>query len=332
MLPSLSFIASRLRLKHIRLLVAIDDEGSILRAAKQVALSQPGATKALQEIEEALGETLFVRTNRGLNPNELGDCVIRYARLIYTDLAHLREEMAGIMEGYGGRVSIGMIMGAVPAASEMITKLMAKQPALSVQIVEDTSARLLQLLDDGRLDLAVCRPGISHHREAYESIKVREEQLAVVANIANPLATMNGLGLTELAHCPWIVYSANMPMRRYLEREFHELGLEFPTGLVETTSAFATLSLIHRNPAMVALMASDVAAFFQRFQMVSVLPLHLRSRSDPYHLVMRRDRTLSPAAQMLAEAFIRDPGAGETPGDQPGPAPFLGAGVAAFPA
>ena len=51
MLPSLESMTSRLRLRHFRLLMAIADHGSILKAAEAVALTQPGATKALQEIE-----------------------------------------------------------------------------------------------------------------------------------------------------------------------------------------------------------------------------------------------------------------------------------------
>lgn len=303
MLPSLSSIASRLRLKHIRLLVAIDDEGSILRAAKQVALSQPGATKALQEIEEALGAQLFARTNRGLEPNELGHCVIRYARLIYSDLGHLREDMAGILQGYGGRVAIGMIMGAVPSTTQVIARLQAKQPNLSVKIVEDTSERLLQLLDDGRLDLAICRTSISHRLDAYDAVMVREEELAVVGHPDNPFLRARDLSLEELASSPWVACSANMPMRRYLEREFHDHGLPFPSGVVETTSAFVTLSLIHRNTRILALMATDVAEFFKKSGTLGILPLAFATRSDPYFLVTRRDRTLSPAAQMLVEEF-----------------------------
>ena len=101
MLPSLGSIASRLRLRQLRLLIALDEEGSLHKAAERIAISQPGATKALHEIESTLGATLFLRTHQGLQPNDLGRCVIRYARLIESDLAHLREEMLGILQGEG---------------------------------------------------------------------------------------------------------------------------------------------------------------------------------------------------------------------------------------
>lgn len=57
---------------------------------------------------------------------------------------------------------------------------------------------------------------------------------------------------------------ANMPMRRYLEQEFQTHRLRFPTELVETTSAFATLSPLQRNPAFVALLSTEVAQVFSR--------------------------------------------------------------------
>lgn len=306
MLPSLNSIISRLRLKHLRLLVALDDHGSLLKAAEQVALSQPGATKALQEIELALGAPLFARTNRGLEPNDLGHCVIRYARLINTDLAHLREEMVGILHGHGGRLSIGVIMGAVPFMTEALTGLLERQPTLSVEIVEDTSARILHLLDEGRIDLAICRTSISERPELYDSVNVRNEELAVVANAAHPLATARRLDLSDLANFRWIVYSASMPMRLLLEREFHEAGLRFPLNLLETTSAFTTLSLLQRNPSMVALLSIDVAQFCTRFGMTRILPLSLRSRSEPYYLVTRRDRALSSVGKLFVQEITND--------------------------
>jgi DNA-binding transcriptional LysR family regulator len=306
MLPSLTSIVSRLHLKQLRLLVALDDHGSLLKAAEQVALTQPGASKALHEIESTLGATLFVRTNRGLEPNEVGHCVIRYARLIQTDLAHLREEMIGILQGHGGRLAVGVIMGAVPLMTEALSRLLEKRPALSVEIVEDTSARLLHLLDQGRLDLAICRTSISQRPSLYDSIDIHDEKLAVVANIHHPLAREKQLQLSDLANFRWVVYSANMPMRLLLEREFHEAGLRFPLYLLETTSAFTTLSLLQKNPTLVALLSVDVAQFCARFGMTCILPLQLRSRSEPYQLVTRHGGTLSPVARLFIDEFTRE--------------------------
>lgn len=306
MLPSLNTIFSRLRLKQLRLLIALGEHGSLARAAEQVAISQPGATKALQEIEASMGAILFVRTNRGLEPNDLGHCAIRYARLIQTNLTHLREEMIGILQGHGGRLTVGAIMGAVPFMTEALSRLLTKRPAVSVEIIEDTSARLLTLLDEGRLDLAICRTSISRQPELYESLNVHDENLAVVASVEHPLTRQNSLRLSDLADCRWVVYSANMPMRRLLEREFHEAGLQFPLYLLETTSALTTLLLLQQNPTSVALLPTDVACCFTESGMVTTLPLRLHSYSEPYQLVTRRGVAPSPIAQLFIAEL--DPG------------------------
>ena len=64
MTPPLSSIVSRLHLKQLRLLVALGEHGSLLKASRQVALTQPGASKALQETETPFGTPRFARHNR----------------------------------------------------------------------------------------------------------------------------------------------------------------------------------------------------------------------------------------------------------------------------
>ena len=304
MIPPLPSIISRLHLKQLRLLVALSEHGSLLKASQRVASTQPGASKALQEIETTFGTPLFVRTNRGLEPNAVGHCVIRYAHLIQTDLAHLREEIVGILRGQGGRVAAGVIMGAVPLLTDAISALVARQADLSVEIVEDTSAALLAQLDAGRLDMAICRTTISQAPQLYDSVKLQDETLAVIANVGHPLRQAKKLTLQELAPYRWVVYRANMPMRLLLEGEFRDWGIRFPQHLLETTSAFATLALLQANPSFVALVSIEVAQFFAHQQMSCILPLVLASRSEPYELVTRKGAPVQPVAKLLIDELV----------------------------
>jgi DNA-binding transcriptional LysR family regulator len=115
-LPSVGSIVSRLRFRRVALLTALDEQGSLHKAAEVMHMTQPAATKALHEMEDALGVTLFDRSPRGIEATELGRCVIRYARLIQSDVANLREELQNMISGRGGRLSIGTIMGAHPSS------------------------------------------------------------------------------------------------------------------------------------------------------------------------------------------------------------------------
>lgn len=294
-MSSLTLLVSRLRMRHLRLLIALHEHGTVQKAAEAVALTQPGATKALNEIEALLGVQLFQRTYKGLEITDMGLCAVRYARLIYSDLAHFHEELESMQQGKGGRLSVGLIMGAVPLISTALSRVRSQQPAISIEIVEDTSARLLSLLDRGRLDAAICRSRVNQRPYLYDSLNIHEEQLAVICHPGNPLVQREQVTLADLADISWIVYPANMPMRLLLEREFHEANLQFPLYPIETASAFTSISMLRHDCRSVALMSVDAAQPFCDSGMVSMLPIHLYSRSEPYELVTRKGTTLSPA-------------------------------------
>lgn len=296
-------MASRLRMRQLRLLISLDELGSIHKAAQALSITQPGATKALNEIESTLGAVLFERTSKGLEANDLGRCVVRYARLINTDLAHLREEMIGILQGHGGRLSVGSIMGAVPMLVEGLARLRESQPDLSVSIVEDTSDRLLSLLDQGRLDVVICRTSVSPRPGAYVSRARHQEQLVVVANLQHPLVGHAELRLEALADSRWVVFPVNMPMRLTLEREFREAGLSFPLYPIETSSTFTTITLLLQDRGLVAVMPWDSARIALEHGMLAQLPLVLNSRSEPYEVVTRKGVELPVPAQLLIEAL-----------------------------
>lgn len=301
MLPSFSSIVSRLRLKQLRLLIALDEHGSVRKASDSVALSQPGATKALQEIEAIFGASLFERTSKGLEANDLGRCVIRYARLIHTDLEHLREEMVGILQGHGGRLAVGTIMGAVPTLVDSLARLRDKQPELSIAIVEDTSSRLLSLLDQGRVDVAICRTSVSPRPTAYHTRFRAQEPLVVVANPAHRLAHAKALRLNDLIDSRWVVFPVNMPMRLTLEREFRQSGLSFPLYAIETSSTFTTLSLLLNDPDLVAVMPNDVAQMALDHGMLVKLGLTIHSISEPYEIVTRADVEITAPMRLLID-------------------------------
>lgn len=302
--PSLQSISARLRFKQLAFLIALDEGGSLHRVAQQLAMTQPGATKMLHEIETTFGARLFERSKRGVQVNELGRCVLRYARLLQSDLGHLREEITGVLTGKGGRLRIGAIGGAFPAVViPALTRLRASQPTLSVNVREDTSAGLLAALDDGRLDLAICRTTVAPEPERYHYELLCDERVAIAVGPRNPLVAATSVTLAELAPLNWILYPSLMPLRTLLEREFREAGLPLPEYTTETSSIFVTLLLLQQENHPVALLTAENMDFCVRHGLGHQLPLELRARTEPYGIVTRRDAVLSPAASLMVAAL-----------------------------
>ncbi|MEI2415322.1 LysR family transcriptional regulator [Orrella sp. JC864] len=303
-LPSLHAISSRLRFRQLRLLLAIDETGSLHRAADLMAMTQPGASKALRELEEIFGTELFVRSTQGLQANDIGRCVVRYARLIGTSLDNLREEMTGILRGHGARLAVGAIAGALPTVLlQAVERFRQAQPSVSIEIVEGTSARLLELLGNGQLDLAICRTSVSARPERFEFEWLHDERIGVAAGPRHRLAQARAVSLAELAACPWVLFPSQMPLRTLLERELIEAGLPFPQHAIETSSTFASVLLLSESRELVSLFSAETVDFFARHGMLRRLPIEIGARAEPWGVVRRRGSPPLPAAALLIDAI-----------------------------
>jgi len=297
-LPSVAAILGRLRLKQLALLTALDEQGSLHKAAEVMHMTQPAATKALHEVEDALGLILFDRSSRGIEATELGRCVIRYARVIQSDVSNLHHELQGMLTGQGARLAIGTIAGAASLVARALARLRAVQPEVSIEIVEDSSARQLALLDQGRIELMIGRSMVSPQPQIYQIDMLWDEAMCIVAGVDHPLAQAQTVSLHDLLHAPWILYSSNLPMRVWIEHEFKLEGLRIPGNAIETASSFMTVTLLAQS-GMVAVMPRDNADFFAANGMLCILPVALKTCVEPYGIVTRKNATLSSIAKMF---------------------------------
>ena len=94
----------RLRTRQLLLLTALDAHRNLGRAAQAMSMSQPAATKLLQQLEDTLAVALFNRLARGMEPTAYGEVLIRYAKRVLTDFGSVREEL---FDGSGHAPLIG---------------------------------------------------------------------------------------------------------------------------------------------------------------------------------------------------------------------------------
>jgi DNA-binding transcriptional LysR family regulator len=306
MKSTIDVLMSRLRMKQLQLLIALDDHKSLHKAAGVMAMTQSAASKALHELESMFEAPLFERSKSGMLPNQLGHCIIRYARLLATDLSALCQDIAEIRSGKGGRLAIGTIMGAIPdVVVPILNWLHSRQPNLSIEVIEDTSRRMLSMLDDGRLDLVIGRSSVSDQPGKYHYQPLRDEPISVVVGYAHPPLEKKELVFHDLKDHRWLVYPSHMPMHALLEREMDLAGLSMPSNQISTASTFVTISILQRSTDIVALLPTDVADFFVRHKMIRILPLELKSQYQTFGIVTRKGGALSPAADQFIH-LLRD--------------------------
>jgi DNA-binding transcriptional LysR family regulator len=293
-------LLQRLRFRQVALLLALQRLGTLRAAAAELGMTQPAATQMLQELEAALELPLFERAGRGLRPTSAGTAVMSHFEGLYGSLETMARTLEGLREG-GGMLTVGCIAASSPTLLvQAVAALKRERPLLKVRIVTETSDHLLDLLDQGELDLVIGRITEGHAYSDYNSTVLASEPLSVVVGFRNSRAREKELTLQALMRDPWVLQPRPSPMRELLEQEFRLHALDRPRNLVETASMHTTVFLINEAP-MVAVLPAALAARHETEGLLRVLPLQLHQALEPYRAIVPRQRPLGAAAQRFLE-------------------------------
>ena len=296
-------LLNRLRMRQVALLLAIGQHRTLRAAAAQLGLTQPAATKMLQELESAMGHALFDRVGRGLQLTAAGHCVLAYFEGLQGHFDALTRELGELEQGSAGKLCIGSIMAASPAVlTQALIRLKALYPLLTIEITVDTSDRLSDALRRGDLDLVIGRVPDTN-AGAFSFSPIAEEALSIVASPQHPLAGQTRVAWAELLAYPWILQPHGSPMREVMEHEFKNQRSPLPRGLIETASILTTTNLIG-NSDMLAVMPTEVAERYEAHGLLACLRYTVRQRLSVYGTIAARDRPAGPAATQLMQ-FLR---------------------------
>lgn len=302
MIPSFAAMQARLKMQHLRLLLAIAEHGSLRRAASDLALTQPAVTRSLKDMEDMLGVPLFDRQARGLRPTRFGVAATHYAKLVFSGMQGLRDELSALETGKIGKVRIGSVVAAVPALlADALRRVRRDHPMLDVVVQVDTSDILVPQLEHDQLDLVLGRIPQDQEASHLDFEWLEDEELHIVVCRAHPLARRRGIGLAQLAAYSWILQPRPSPLRLLMDRSFAEAGVA-PPSTIETAAVLLTATLLPGSD-LVAVLPKSVAAFYERQDILKVLAVRLPRQLGPYGIVTRRSRPVAASTALVIDAL-----------------------------
>lgn len=197
-----------LEIRHLRVINAIAEAGSISRAAAALGYTQPALTAQLQRIERALGGELFARTGTGTRPTALGKVALSHA-------AHLLALHAELMRDVRRRdpaetEAAGMRLGSTPGplTAIMVTVAGRLLPGTEVSLQStETAEEQVELLAGGRLEFGLCLdyPGYELPLPAgLDEAVLAVEPIFVLLSSEHVLADRAEVPLAELAGEQWL--------------------------------------------------------------------------------------------------------------------------------
>jgi DNA-binding transcriptional LysR family regulator len=300
-------LRSNLKLRHLQLVVALDQFRHIGRAAEFLSVTQPAVSKTLVEIERMFGLELFARSSRGTEPTAYGQTVVRFARSVLADYDRTKDEIAAVASGAAGRTKVGALVVALPVLLVRAEqRVKARSTQTTVLVEEGDLTRLLPRLRVGELDLIVGRlePGYASPDLVTEALY--DEPMTIVAHPEHALLKggrrRKKPGWAELQTVPWVVPPPWASSRIKLDQMFYKHRLTPPVDLIETASFLATLTFVRERQAL-GFLARSVARHFEREGQLKCLDIQVPIELPPVGMITMRERLRTPATEQVMGAL-----------------------------
>lgn len=168
-------------------------------AALRKGITQPALTKSLRTLEEEVGNDLFKRTAKGLEPTETGTALYRYARAIdqearfaALDLQRSSFEAKALL-----RIGVGPAL-AVSTFPPVLVKFHRIFPEVQVTVETGITSRLIESVLRGDLDVMVSAKPERDLPELFTAVDLFDHTMVVICRQDHPLRTRTSIAIEDL--------------------------------------------------------------------------------------------------------------------------------------
>ncbi|MDR3700771.1 MAG: LysR family transcriptional regulator [Candidatus Sulfopaludibacter sp.] len=141
---------------QLRYFCAVARTGSFTRAAVEEGVAQPSLSQQIVKLEQTMGSKLFDRLGRSVELTEYGRTLLPQALAILRQVNEARGTLESLRRGVGGHLSVGCIPTLTPYfLAPRISDFTRRFPDVDLRLMEETTPKLVELLQTAKLDLAL---------------------------------------------------------------------------------------------------------------------------------------------------------------------------------
>lgn len=292
---------TRLRMKHLELFRHICELRSLRKASEAASMTQPAATKLVQELEEMFGARLFHRDRLGMRPTESGEMVRRHIGVLLADVSHMVSEVKLFASGGSGLIRLGIIPSLAPRLlAQSINELLAAHPRARFQVREGATDELLNALALNELDIIFGRVLHATPARNLRLSNIYTETFDIVCGRQHPLAHKPSVTWKDLAQEQWVLPASGTPLREMAESMFSAHGVLRPDVAV-ASSSFQQMRFVIAAGQLLGILPRSLASRGQAEGDLVLLRQVERVKFAPISLILRKDVEQPP----LLEEFAR---------------------------
>ena len=286
------------KLRHLRIFLAIADAGSISAAARELGIAQPSVSKALADLEAMVDARLLERAGRGVALTAKGDTFRRHAAQA---LKALDAGSEAVMGAAPGRISVGVLPTVAGTFfPDVALPFLSQHPDLRLSVTTGSHLGLLDDLRAGRIDMMLGRmpdtaemPGLRFHW-------LYDEEIALVARADHPLRDRPPEEALRLA--PVILPPDTAIIRRAVEDYLTAIHVTQPEVSIQTVSLAPALRFLEGSDMLWFISRGVVERELQRGTLTA-WPLDAPFLSGAVGMTTRANEDDHPGLRLLYDAL-----------------------------
>jgi len=223
-----NLLKSGLKINHLRMIIALAETGQISAAAELLNISQPAASRILNEMEAILKISLYERLPRGVALTSYGEALARRAQTIMLELREVSREIMELQSGSGGSVFIGTVQAStISLTVPAITKISAAYPGIEINLAVDTSVTLARELLSAKHDFIIGRIPDDLNPRLFETEDLGPEHATLIVRNGHPLLQKDYVAIHDLPDYQWVFQPPGTLLRRTVEDLFLKHNVPF---------------------------------------------------------------------------------------------------------
>jgi DNA-binding transcriptional LysR family regulator len=210
---------------------------NLTAAALALHTSQPGLSKAIRELEDELGITIFVRHGKRLTHlTDAGREVVAIVERILLEIDNLKRSAQDWHNAQVGELRIAathtQARYSLPPA---IARLRTQYPEVTVRLHQGSPSQIVEMIRSGQVDIGIATEAIGQQADL-ESADLFSWYHCAIALPSHPLCQLGKVGLEALAEHDLITYDPQFAGRAHIDRAFNEHRLK-PRIVLEATDS-----------------------------------------------------------------------------------------------
>jgi DNA-binding transcriptional LysR family regulator len=292
-------VERRLKLHDVRVLMTVVEAGSMNKAAERLATSQPAVSRAIADLEHALGVRLLERAPTGIQPTHYGEAIIRRGLAVFDELRQGIRDIEHLSDPTSGELRVGCSEYAAGGPVLAVIERLGRQyPRMAFDVVTAPVLTLYRELTERRIELVMTRLVEFADRRNMTVESLFDDDIVVVAAAQSPWTRRRRIDLAELAGEAWTLPPRDTGLGEFAESAFRARGLEPPQPAVTAYSMHMCHKLLATGR-LLTMLPRYTLMLPGKHPSLRALPVALANARGTMAVITLKNRVLSPLAELF---------------------------------